>query len=193
MQQQDNENRPPRLRFELVSTEDRQASIEKGHYVGVDEEIVYLTPHGSKDEIPKNPVTWLEQSAVYMQDGRLSMEMLRFFQDSYKRWKEGLDAPVMGTDIKVAGFIKPTELKQLISAGIRSVEELASASEESMNLIGMGGRALKEKAKIWLGKDDKGKYAEQIVFLQQAVEELKEAMKSKDEIISAQAKKLKER
>jgi predicted RecB family nuclease len=44
----------------------------------------------------------------------------------------------------------PAQIKTLLDINVRTVEELAAANEETLNRVGMGGRALKQKAIIWL-------------------------------------------
>lgn len=179
-----NTMRPPHLRFELEEAEDRAASEEAGHYVGKDMEMVYITPHGSKDEIPREPKPWLERCAVDVRDGRLNPSWLEYYRLAYKNWKEGLEPPVVGTDIKLAGFLTPRQLKMLIRLDVRSVEDLAGASDKVLFAIGSEGRLLQGKAKTWLSAESgTGRVVAQVGELTLRLESLEESLKEKDATI----------
>jgi hypothetical protein len=47
------ELKPPYVRFEVRSVEDRTASIESGHYVGKDVIFAIVTPAGTRDRIER--------------------------------------------------------------------------------------------------------------------------------------------
>lgn len=66
-------------------------------------------------------------------------------------------------------------MKQLLDAKVRTVEDLAQANEETLAMLGMGGRALKDKAVSWLqSAGSTGKTTEELTALRLAHDGLKE-------------------
>lgn len=155
------EARPPYVTFEVKAVEDRAASIAKGHYVTADADYAIITPQGSKDRIEREVNDWLATVAAQSREGRFPHEWVRHFTDSYKAWKEGRELPLNGTPILTWPVISPTQVKHLLDLGVRTVEDLAAANEETVTRMGMGGRTLKDKATSWLeSASSTGKMAE---------------------------------
>lgn len=144
------EERPPFVRFEVRAEEDRQASLEAGHYVGRDVHYALITPMGSKDCIERKADEWFDKLKQDVAEGRCPREWLAAFKEIYKEWCEGREAPVNGTPITDWPPVSPSQVKTLLSLHVRTVEDLAAANEEVLGRIGMGGRALKQRAVDWL-------------------------------------------
>lgn len=144
------EERPPFVRFELRAEEDRAASLEAGHYVGRDVHYALITPMGSKDCIERKADEWFDKLKQDVAEGRCPREWLAAFKEIYKEWCEGREAPVNGTPITDWPPVSPSQVKTLLSLHVRTVEDLAAANEEVLSRIGMGGRALKQRAVDWL-------------------------------------------
>ena len=144
------EDRPPYVTFETKPMEDRSASIEAGYYKTMDVDFALVTPQGSKDRIERNVKEWFENLELQVRQGRFKQEWLSGFQAGYKAWKEGRELPLTGTPILTWPVLSPSQSKAVLDANIRTVEDLATANESSVNAIGMGGRSLKEKAVSWL-------------------------------------------
>ena len=144
------EERPPYVRFEVRAEEDRQASLDAGHYVGKDVHYALITPMGSKDCIERKADEWFDKLKQDVSEGRCPREWLAAFKEVYKEWCEGREAPVDGTPITDWPPVSPSQVKTLLSLQVRTVEDLAAANEEVLGRIGMGGRALKQRAVDWL-------------------------------------------
>lgn len=167
------EERPPFVRFEIRAEEDRQASIEAGHYVGRDVHYALITPMGSKDCIERKADEWFDKLKQDVAEGRCPREWLAAFKEVYKEWCEGREAPPNGTPITDWPPLSPSQVKTLVSLHIRSVEDLAAANEEVLARIGMGGRALKQRAIDWLtSAGSTGKASEELSALKAANENL---------------------
>lgn len=185
------ENRPPYVRFETRAVEDRQASVDAGHYVGRDVAFALITPQGSKDCIEREVSDWFASAEQQVLEGRLPPEWLDAFKRSFKSWKDGQELPVEGTPIVNWPAISPAQVKMLLSIQIRSVEDLAAANEESLNRMGMGARALKQRAQSWLqSADGTGKSAEQLAALQVSNEELARKNSDLERLVKELAGKL---
>lgn len=170
---QELEERPPFVRFEVRAEEDRQASIEAGHYVGRDVHYALITPMGSKDCIERKADEWFDKLKQDVAEGRCPREWLNAFKEVYKDWCEGREAPPNGTPITDWPPLSPSQVKTLASLHIRSVEDLAAANEEVLARIGMGGRALKQRAIDWLtSAGSTGKASEELSALKAANENL---------------------
>lgn len=144
------EARPPFVTFEVKAEEDRAASIEAGYYKTKDVVYALVTPQGSKDRIEREVTSWFDSMRQSVQEGRFPREWLRGFEENYKAWQEGRELPLEGTPLLTWPVASPAQIKAVIDVGVRTVEDLAQANEETIMRIGMGGRALKEKAVSWL-------------------------------------------
>jgi len=160
------EARPPYVTFEVRAEEDRTASIEAGHYVAKDVTYAMITPQGSKDRIERQVDDWFANLKQQVAEGRFPQEWLTHFQASYKAWQEGREIPLTGHAIVNWPAVSPAQVKQLQQAHILTVEDLAGANEETVGRLGMGARALKQRAIEWLAvAKDTGKIAEEVAAL----------------------------
>ena len=167
------EERPPYVRFEIRSEEDRQASIDAGHYVGKDIHYALITPMGSKDCIERKVDEWFDKLKQDVSEGRCPREWLATFKEIYKEWCEGREAPVNGTPVTDWPPLSPTQVKTLLSLHVRTVEDLAVANEEVITRIGMGARALKQRAIDWLSSaSSTGKVSGELTALKAQYEDL---------------------
>lgn len=171
--------RPPYVMFEVRSVEDREASIEAGHYVGKDVNYAIVTPSGSKDRIEKVAEEWLANMEEGVKQERIPGEWLEAYTKKYETWKETREVPEDGTPILSWPALSPSQAKAILDANVRTLEDLVAANESTLAAIGMGARALKEKAKAWLDSaQDTGKTAEELDSLRKQVDTLAETVKS---------------
>lgn len=169
MQVAEIEARPPYVRFERRAEEDRAASLAAGHYVAVDVDYALITPMGSKDTIERRVLEWLPQLEQQVREERFRSSWLSAYRESYAAWKEGREIPVEGTPIMSWPALSPAQVQGVLNARVRTVEDLASANEETLQRLGMGGRALKQRAVEWLAASkDVGKIAERAAALETA-------------------------
>tara|TARA_R110000824_G_scaffold73030_6_gene186127 strand:- start:4032 stop:4655 length:624 start_codon:yes stop_codon:yes gene_type:complete len=168
------EDRPPFIKFEVRPHEDRNASIEAGHYVAVDVDYAVITPAGSKDEIPRIFNEWIEQLTQGIRDGRFKPEYVQAIKGMYEAWKEGLEMPVDGTPIRGWPVLSPSDQENVIAVRIRTVEDLAEANEQTLMSLGIGSRTMKQKAQAWLdSSNSNGKATEKISALQSELKDQK--------------------
>lgn len=176
------EARPPFVRFEIRAVEDREASIKQGFHVARDVAFAVITPAGSKDCTEKIAEEWLANMRDQVQQERLPAEWYQHYRRLYDAWKEGREAPETGLSVRNWPVASPAQIELLLSLRIRTVEDLAVANEEAISRMGMGGRALKQKAVDWLASaSTHGRAAEQAADLRAelarvtlALEQLKE-------------------
>ncbi len=167
--------KPPYVTFETRAVEDRTAAIENGHYTTRDEVYAIVTPQGSKDKIEKVAETWLNDIETASREERFPAEWVRAYRGAFQDYLAGRETPLEGTPVLGWQLASPSQQNNVIAANIRTVEDLAVANESSLNAIGMGARALKEKAISWLASaGDTGKVAAQNEALRKAQEDLTE-------------------
>ena len=163
------EARPPYVTYEVRAEEDRAASIAAGHYVAKDVTYAMITPQGSKDRIERQVDDWFLNLKQQVAEGRFPQEWLRNFQEQYKAWSEGREIPLTGHAVVNWPAVSPAQVKQLQQAHILTVEDLAGANEETVSRLGMGARALKQRAVEWLAAaNNTGKIAEEVAALKAA-------------------------
>ena len=169
------EDSPPYLDFEITAVEDRGKSIEKGRKIYFDVEQVFITPMGdNKTQVIKACDEWLSHLKERLHHGMISEKYYEFCNDSYKAWKNKRAAPVIGTPIEEWPQVTKSQVKMILDANIRTIEDLAAAPDEALGLIGMGSRDLKRKAEIYLkSATDHGVISEQVSSLESQVEAAK--------------------
>lgn len=172
------EPRPPFVRFEIRVEEDRQASVDAGHYVGKDVIYAIVTPIGSRDTIERNAEEWIAGLAEGVKQERIPASWESAYRRALKDFQESRETPDNGTPIKDWPGASPAQIKTMLDINVRTVEDLAEANEETVGRIGMGGRALKQKAKTWLkSANETGKNVEKVNALEIENSELKTTVK----------------
>lgn len=133
--------RPPYVEFELRTIPGAE---------GANQEIIFaiITPHGSKDRIEAHADEWLERKRHESrgESPRFPAAWVDHFKARLKAYQEGLQLPELGQAIASCQLFSASERKAILHAGIRSVEDLAQANEDSLRHIGPGGRRLKDIA-----------------------------------------------
>lgn len=167
------QSRPPYVIFETRPVEDREASIAAGHFVTKDVHFAVITPQGSKDRFEQQVDEWFNMLAGAVRQGRFDQAWLTAFREAYAAYKKGEEAPLTGKSIREWPAVSPAQVRTLIDCNLRTVEDVAEMSEEAIGHLGLGGRALKDKAKAWLATaQGTGKVAEELAALRKHNETL---------------------
>lgn len=169
------ERRPPHVRFEERSEEDRNASIEAGRLVLRSVHFVLVSQPGSKDCVEKDAEQWLSEIQRKAVAGAYPQEWVDAFRTRYEAWKRGLEAPPLGFPVREWAAISRAQADNLCSVGVLTVEDLAAANEPTLARIGMGARALKDKAQAWLDSAKENGNAEELAALRVKIEQLEQA------------------
>lgn len=166
------EARPPLVNFETRAEEDRASSIAAGNMVYKDVDYAIITPAGSKDRIERVVSEWLTMLAEQVKQGRFPMEWAAFYKRAYTSWKAEGQIPLEGSPLANWPVLSPGQVKSLAAINVQTIEQLAEANEETILRLGMGGRALKDRAVEWLraSGSDAGKQSAEIVDLRQKLE-----------------------
>jgi len=186
----DNEERPAYVRFEVRAVKDPEASMKAGHYVSKDEDWAVISALGSTDTVSKRAEKWFEIVETNVKRGREPVRHLEMYREIYARWKKGQEAPIDGTSIKNWNVLSPAQCENLMSVGLRTIEDVAQAPDDSMRRYGMGITDLKNKARAWLqAAKDHGPLTEEIAKLKRENEQLIgtiESLQDKIDLMSTQ-------
>lgn len=155
--------KPPYVEFEVRPVEDRSASEAAGVMTYKDVIFAIVTPAGTRDRLEKVAEEWIENLEEGVRQERIPAEWPRAYRHKLEMFKNDQEVPLDGVAIQNMTTLSPAQVKNCLNANIRTIEDLAEATEEAMLRIGMGGRDLKQKAKAWLDAvDAKGKPAQEL-------------------------------
>lgn len=142
--------RPPYVQFHETPVEYREPAELGGgiKYRMVD--MVEITPVGDKNKVVREVETWLHYLRQQAQLGRYNEEWLDYFERAYQAWKNKQELPVNGTPLRTWPALSAGEVKALEHANLRTVEDLAQASNDALARVGIGARSLQNRAKDWL-------------------------------------------
>jgi len=180
----ESEDRPSYVRFEVRAVKDPQASLKAGHYVSMDEDWALISALGSTDVVPKKAEKWFDIVETNVKRGREPAKHLDMYREIYDRWKRGLEAPVNGTSVKDWNTLSPAQCDNLISVGLRTIEDVAQAPDDAMRKYGLGMQDLKQRANAWLqAAKDHGPLIEEVAQLKNQNKQLEGTINSLQEQI----------
>ena len=142
--------RPAYVRFEKRPVEDRNASIQSGHWVGRDVVYALVTPPGTKDVVVVEAAEWIKRLEREEAEGRIPGPFVDSYKRAYEKYLKGEETPPEGTPIKGWPPLSPAQQQNCIAMNILTVEDLANLNSEGMSRFGMGIVELKRKAANWL-------------------------------------------
>ena len=173
------EERPAYVRFEVRAVKDPKASLKAGHYKSMDVDYVLVSALGSTDFMPKKAAKWFVEVEKSVERSRIPRKHLDLYREIYARWKTGQEPPVDGTSVKDWNALSPSQCENMLRCGIRTIEDMAQATEEGMRHIGAGALDLKNKANAWLqAGSDHGPLIEETAALKKENVQLKGTIQS---------------
>jgi hypothetical protein len=172
----------PYVQFEMRPTEDRTTAKADGVCQLVDVPWAIVRAAGSKDSLEKTADAWLSQLATYAKDGRVPPSWPSDYRNAFELWKKGEEIPLNGTPIKTWPPLSPSQRKNILAAGILTVEDLARANDETLAKIGMGAHSVTQMAQKWLLEaKDQGATSKALADAMVLVESLKETVQNQVE------------
>lgn len=156
------DQRPPFVRFEDRSVEDREATIAQGRLMMKNETWALIHAIGSRDVVERQVDEWFSTLRAQVQRKQYPAEWLAAFERKYAEHKSGQEPSVDGTHVREWAAIDRATAQNLISASVLTVEDVAAMNEECMKRVGMNARTLKQKAQDWLKMADKRKGAAEL-------------------------------
>lgn len=182
--------RPPYVIFEERSEEDRNASITAGHAVLKSIDYAIVRQLGGKDTHEKPALEWLADMKRQAEKGAIPHEWAEGWEVGYRRWKEGREAPVNGFPLRDWASITRARAANYANHGIFTVEDLASINDAAMQLMGMGARADKEKARAFLDSKLTHGNAEMITALRAEAADKDNRIKQLEDTIANQTARM---
>lgn len=110
---------------------------------------------------------------------------------AYEAWKKGEDAPVNGTPIDVWPPVTKRMAQHLKMQGLRTVEDIAGATDADLERMGMGGVSLREKARTYISLKGGAQSASMLADRDKRIEALETQLKEALEVIKDLPKKKK--
>lgn len=156
------DQRPPFVRFEDKSVEDRSASLEQGRAMMKSETWAFIHAIGSRDVVEREAEEWITDLKARVQRRQYPSEWLAAFEKKLSEHKSGQELSVDGTHVREWASIDRATAQNLISASILTVEDVGAMNEEAMRRVGLNARSLKQKAQDWLKMADKRKGAAEL-------------------------------
>lgn len=176
-----NNSKPPYVRFDWKDVEDRAASLKEGRYMSKSVAYAYITSPGSKDEIEKDAKEWLTGMRQQSQTKQYLAQWHDHFAKVFDMWEKGHEIPEDGTPIRTCPIFKPNEVKAILEANVRTLEDLDTANEETLIRIGIGSRSLQSRAREYISAAKNiGASAEQVAALTARLDAMEQSMKDKD-------------
>lgn len=123
------------VRFFMKPREDKAATLKEGRPVFHDREYVEIRVPGKRDAQACRPATHRDKKR---------------FPRHYEAFKQRSQLPETGTPLSEWPQINRSQVEMLAFTGIKTVEQLAAASDTNIGSR-LGGYALKQRAKDWLG------------------------------------------
>jgi hypothetical protein len=159
--------RRPFIKFERQAVEDRAMSAQSGVYMARDKDFIIIIPHGSegKTELREEYDFWLakmekqvgptrapgsDAGTPFIVESRFPREWLDEIKKGYAAWLKGEELPVDGTPLRQWAVLPPSMLNNFLAQNIRTIEELAGASDEAINPCGMGAVTFRNQAQNWI-------------------------------------------
>ena len=181
--------RPPHVVYERRAEEDRSASIEQGRYVSRDVDYAIVTPAGSKDRVERVVADWFLMLAGEVKAERWPQTWLDQLRAGYDAWARGQTPPESGTPLSTWPALSPAQVKNWAQIGLRTIEELAEANEETLSAYGMGSRDMKSRAGLFLenAKSDSGPLVAKLRAAEELIASMEVRMKSMEAQLQAAA------
>lgn len=182
--------RPPYVIFETRSEEDRNASIQQGHTVVKEVDYAIVRQLGGKDTHEKPALEWLIDMKRQAERGSIPHQWAEGWQVGYDRWKQGQAAPVNGFPLKDWASITRARAENYAQHGVFTVEDLSQINEAAMQLMGMGARADRDKARVWLDSKLTHGNAEMITALRAEAADKDQRIKQLEDTIANQSQRM---
>lgn len=163
-------SRPPYVRFEQRTEENRDESIKTGGLITRDVNFAIIMQVGSKDSVEMKADEFVTLYHQHARNGLIPAEWADHFEREYGKWKAGQDVSDLGCSVRAWPGVSKAQVENLIAAGVRTVEDAAAMNETTMRRLGMGAREIKQRASAYLEAREQHKAGETIAALRADVE-----------------------
>jgi len=109
-----------------------------------------------------------------------------YIKPLYEAWKAGNDAPVTGTPLSAWPGLTHEQAEIIKAAGYRSVEEIAEASDTTINLVKLPGiREIQANARRFVASKDQAKVTAELAKKDEEITALKDRLDEMAEMFAA--------
>jgi hypothetical protein len=123
------------VEFYVQAEQNNFKSEQEGHPVFEDKEMVRIVTPGDKNSVVEE---------------RVKDHHRREYARQYEAFKSGETLTVEGMPLKEWPPLSPAMVANLRAINIVTVEQLSQVDDGRLDNLGMGGRTLREKARLWL-------------------------------------------
>lgn len=169
----------PRFPYVRFSVEAKEVKDENGHISFKNQYWATIIPAGGKDEVLKDAVEWIaslrtkgETRGPFDSNANEYIQWHERFSKMFEQFKAGEEMTMTGTPLRAILAFTKAEIAQAESIRIYSVEDLATANEEALRHMGIGARAMKDKAVQLLASKGENHLAEENAALRVKLEQL---------------------
>jgi len=169
----------PRLPYVQFRVEALEVKDENGHITFKNKYWADVVPAGGKDIVVKDAEEWISQLRTKGEtrgpfDSNASEYRTWFehFSKLLAQFKAGEEMTTTGTPLRAILAFTKAEIAQAEAIRIYSLEELAQANEEALRHMGIGARAMKDKAVQLLASKGENHLAEENAALRVKLEAL---------------------
>lgn len=183
----------PRLPYVRFVSDVKETRNAEGH---IERKMVYMahiTPAGGKDEVVKDAEEWLadlrrkgDTRGPFDSNANEYGRWYEHFSKVFAQYKAGEEMTHPGTPLRGCLSFMKTEIAACEAVHIFTLEGLADANEEALRNIGVGARALKEKAADLLKSQKDNRLAEENAALRAQNEALQEQVRQFMSLSTAQ-------
>jgi hypothetical protein len=99
---------------------------------------------------PKTVYPWLDKVKERAHHGQIGQRYLNHCLEAFNNFKKNESLPTSGYALVNWRGIDPAMRDRLLGMGINTVELVSTMTEEAMQYLGMGARAIKQKAEAFL-------------------------------------------
>ena len=146
----------PKVRFKFESRPEENAEKTRAAGHAVFDDVDYVTWYSIGDNLKATSCSAKKLPKFYPHIWAVAKPL-------YEAWKAGQDDPVNGTPLTEWPAISRAMVETLRGLNVRSVEDLAEVNDAALQRMGMGSRALRDKARAWLqAAQQQGRVAEQL-------------------------------
>lgn len=173
----------PRFPYVRFTVEAKEVKDEDGHISFKNQYWATIIPAGGKDEVVKDAVEWIaslrtkgETRGPFDSNASEYVQWHERFSKMFEQFKAGEEMTMTGTPLRAILAFTKAEIAQAEAIRIFSVEELAVANEEALRHMGIGARAMKDKAVQLLASKGENHLAEENAALRVKMEALEARM-----------------
>lgn len=172
----------PYVRFECKAQEVKD---DKGHISFKNQYWATIIPAGGKDEVVKDAVEWIaglrtkgETRGPFDANAGEYIQWYERFSKMFEQFKAGEEMTMTGTPLRAILAFTKAEIAQAESVRIFSLEDLSVANEEALRHMGIGARAMKDKATQLLASKGENHLAEENAALRVKLEQMEARMEA---------------